>query len=477
MIPMKHVPIQSLHRYAARVACVLLLFSLLLPEPGFSARLGSPTVDFVALVSPDARSAASESVQPDSISPQPSANAGWEELNRYVELAIQQNPELQSLRYRYSAGQERIREVGVLPDPEVTLSYDFNPMMANSYLGRFSISAMQMIPWFGTLQTRRSLQRSESAAHRSQIEARALDIIEEIQLLWLSIAEIRQEILAYQASLERLKELENIVLTRYEAGRSSQADLLRLQMEEERFRSGIAEREDRVEPLRAALNERLNRPAGSEIITPGQFTRKPQPYGREELLIRIDQQNPLYNELDARHAMAVGRQRMAELDGRPGIGLGIEVMGRDFGPMSMFPDARESVIGMAAIRVPLFRSRYHSQRHQAELEIRSLELERIQTNHSLSTALEEALEQLRRSERTLRLLEQELIPRAEQAASILMEEYGGGQMAFDEVIRIERDLLQLQLERTTSLIGQNRAVIRIERLVSDQPYTLFQEEP
>jgi outer membrane protein, heavy metal efflux system len=64
-------------------------------------------------------------------------------------------------------------------------------MMYDSYLGRFSISAMQMFPWFGTLEAMREIQRSAvnvESGHR--ISSRQLEILRDVQLTWFDIAEI-----------------------------------------------------------------------------------------------------------------------------------------------------------------------------------------------------------------------------------------------------------------------------------------------
>jgi outer membrane protein, heavy metal efflux system len=94
----------------------------------------------------------------------------------------------------------------------------------------------------------------------------------------------------------------------------------------------------------------------------------------------VRQTNPQFDGIAAERSGAEKQRRLAELDGRPGFGVGVEVMGRDFGPMSMFPDARESVIGMATVRVPLFRSRYDSQKRQAGYRIRALDQQEEQIN-------------------------------------------------------------------------------------------------
>ena len=391
----------------------------------------------------------------------------YPQLKEYIQIAIEQNPELQSLQAGLAADRERIRESGVLMDPEINVAYDFNPMMSDSYLGRFSFSAMQMFPWFGTLEARRELQRSATDANRAAISSRQLEILRDLQIAWFDIAEIREQIHITEQTLELLQDLEMLVEARYETGRGGQADILRIQMEEQRLINRIADLNDRIHPLTARFNELLNRDVKTGVDTTEELLHAEPAWSDEEVGERIRQLNPVFDRINAERSAAENEYRLAELDGKPGFGIGIEVMGRDFGPMSMFPDAKESIVGMATIRVPLFRTRTHSQKQQARHRIQSLDLREHQTENRLMAELEQYLEEIRRSERKSTLLSDELVPRAEQALRILSEEYSVGSARFDELLQIQRELLNLEVERIEAITNQNRAVIKIESLIGN----------
>jgi outer membrane protein, heavy metal efflux system len=272
------------------------------------------------------------------------------------------------MRAMTEADRERVREVGQLIDPEITVMYDFNPMMYDSQLGRFSVSAMQMFPWFGSLEARRNLQQSAVEATQSQISSRQLEILRDVQLAWFDIAEIHEQIRVTEETLELVRDLEKLVEARYETGRAGQADILRIQMEEQRLKTRIADLEDKLNPMKARFNALLNRDAIAEVETTDEIEPRPVAWTEEEIRSLIRQQNPQFDGIAAERSGAEKQRRIAKLEGRPDFGLGVEVMGRDFGPMSMFPNARESVIGMATVRVPLFRSRYNSQNDRPIIE-------------------------------------------------------------------------------------------------------------
>jgi len=394
-------------------------------------------------------------------------SAHYPQLEEYLRIAVEENPELRALWHQYRADLEVIHQVGTLPDPEINIGYTLNPMMSESVLGQFSASAMQMFPWFGTLQTRRDMQRASAEAGYERLNSRQLDLFRNIQTTWFDLTELNQKIAIAQETIELIRDLEALVEVRYETGRAGQADLLRIQMEEQRLHTLIENLQDKVSPIRARFNAYLNRDPDTEVETTDRIEQRDYNLDEDQLRAQIQELNPEFSELDAREQMLNNQQDLARLNGRPTFGLGIEVMGRNFGPMSMFPDSKEMFAAMATIRVPLWRSRYSAQNRQASEQLRSVDYSRIQTGNRLNTELEQALEQYRESERNISLLTEELLPRAEQALSILSEEYAAGNTRFDEVLQVQRQLLDLELEQIEAIVKQYKAIINIEALVGD----------
>jgi len=394
-------------------------------------------------------------------------SAHYPQLEEYLRIAVEENPELRALWHQYRADLEVIHQVGTLPDPEINIGYTLNPMMSESVLGQFSASAMQMFPWFGTLQTRRDMQRASAEAGYERLNSRQLDLFRNIQTTWFDLTELNQKIAIAQETIELIRDLEALVEVRYETGRAGQADLLRIQMEEQRLHTLIENLQDKVSPIRARFNAYLNRDPDTQVETTDRIEQRDYNLDEDQLRAQIQELNPEFSELDAREQMLINQQDLAMLSGRPTFGLGIEVMGRNFGPMSMFPDSKEMFAAMATIRVPLWRSRYSAQNRQASEQLRSVDYSRIQTGNRLNTELEQALEQYRESERNISLLTEELLPRAEQALSILSEEYAAGNTRFDEVLQVQRQLLDLELEQIEAIVKQYKAIINIEALVGD----------
>jgi outer membrane protein, heavy metal efflux system len=304
-----------------------------------------------------------------------------------------------------------------------------------------------------------------------RLNSRQLELFRDIQTTWFDLAELNRQIEIARETMQLIQDLESLVTVRYETARAGQADLLRIQMEEQRLRTLIENLEDRLNPIRAKFNAYLNRDPEMEVLTPDQIVAREIVYNEDELRARVREQNPAFNELDAREQMLNEQRNLARLNGRPSFGLGVEVMGRNSAAMSMFPNSGDMFAAMATIRVPLYRTRYSAQYKQASEQLQSVDYRRTETDNRFTTELEQALEQHRETVRTITLLDQELIPRAEQALEILSEEYASGNVRFDEVLRLQEQLLELELEQVEALVNQHKAIIKVETLVGDMaPY-------
>lgn len=397
--------------------------------------------------------------------------AQYPQLEEYLRIATEENPELRSLWHQYRSELEVVSQVGTLPDPQINVGFTMNPMMSDPFLGRFAVSAMQMFPWFGTLQTRRDMQQASAETGYQRLNSRQLEIFRELQSTWFDLIEMNRKIAIAKETIQLVRDLEALVEVRYETARAGQVDLLRIQMEEQRLRTLIENLEDRLNPIRAKFNSYLNRDPDMDVQTPEQIEIRDILYNEDEIIARVRELNPAFNELDAREQMLNEQRNLAQLNGRPSFGLGVEVMGRNSAAMSMFPNSGDMYAAMATIRVPLYRARYSAQYRQAVEQLQSVDYRRTETDNRLTTELEQALEQHRETVRSITLLDQELIPRAEQALEILSEEYASGNVRFDEVLRLQEQLLELELEQIEVLVKQHKVIISIETLVGDiAPY-------
>ena len=385
-------------------------------------------------------------------------------LDGYLGEAARNNPELKRLGHTHQASLEMIPQAGALPDPEINIGYFINPDDPDTFAGRFSVSAMQMFPWYRTRQTREEAQRFTADAQLYALQDRRAAIFSDIQKAWFDYTAIALSIDVIEENRALVADLESVVRVRYETARASTADLLRIQMEDSRLKTRIENLKDQKNAVRAGFNELLNRDAESAIETPDRLPRRRLPGSEEALADLVRQNNPELDELDARISAADERTRLARLEGRPTIGVGLEIMGRDFTAMTMMPDMNEGYVAMVSISLPIYRGSYDAKVRQALEEKQAASQGKAQLSNRLSRQTQEALVDWRKSQRDLELIDEELIPKTRHAFDVLQEEYGAGNIGFEEVLQIRRELLDLQLARIEAITAQNKSMAQIEYL-------------
>lgn len=387
-------------------------------------------------------------------------------LDSYFQIAVENNPELASLKREVDAQRQRVPQVEALPDPEINIGFYINPVMETDFSGRFSASAMQMFPWFGTLSARGQVEKSISEAIFHSANARQLEIFTTIKNLWLEYYQLNHHIHIHEELIGIVRDLENLVEIRYETGRAGQADLLRIQMEEQRLLNAIEQFEDEKNPLLEQFNALLNRDPTEGIEVPAELPERALAWSKEELYEVTLNRHPDFERLEARRQQFKNQVDLARLEGKPSFGVGLEYMGRDFGMMSMM-ELDHVFIGMATIQIPLYRNKYRAQRKEAQLQLQAADYLEIDMANKFRVELERAMKSLRDAQREHRLITEELRPRSEQALKILSEEYSTGRVSFDEVLQVLRELLALDLEKVEALTNQNKAMAEIEQLTAN----------
>ena len=390
-------------------------------------------------------------------------------IDSYLDMAAENNPELRRLAHEYRSRREMIPQAGALPDPEIDIAYFINADDPETFAGRFSVSAMQMFPWYGTREARREEQGAMAEEQFYALQSRRSELFTEIQELWFDYTALVQTIGVVRVNRDIVSDLESIVMVRYETARAGTADLLRIQMEDRRLMTRIENLEDSENALKARINERLNREPFSEVEIPGQLPVRRPAHSESALVDLAREKNPKLRQFKAMDAAAQHRTRLARLEGYPAIGVGLEIMGRDYASMAMMPGMDEGYVGMLSISVPLYRGNYDAKVRQSLEDRGSVTRGKEQVSNAIARQMTEYLVDWRESDRNLRLLDNELIPRARQAFKVLVEEYGAGNVSFEEVLQVQRELLDLDIERIGVLAAQNRAVARIEQLYAARP--------
>ncbi|MFT2008210.1 TolC family protein [Pontibacter sp. 13R65] len=157
--------------------------------------------------------------------------------------------------------------------------------------------------------------------------------------------------------------------------------------------------------------------------------------------------------------------RMAQLMGRPMIGVGVNYM--------VFRPRNDAMMGemagnnmlmpMVRVTLPIYRKKYNAQKKEAEYAQQAARQQKEYTERQLLTELENLLYEYQRTGSTLQLL-QEQVALNEQAIRLLTTNYTVAATGLEEVLRQRQNLLSYKQQQLQAVVEQHTAVSGIRLL-------------
>lgn len=452
-----------------------------------------------------------------------SSNSLAQSLNDYLTIAAENNPNLKSKYFQYQAALERIPQVGALPDPQLGFSFFIMPM--ERYMGNQigTISLMQMFPWFGTLGAAKNEMTFMAKAKFEEFnEAKSL-LFYEVRANWYALQLLEKEIAITKESVELLKTMEQIALTRFKSGGQSSnnsgslgsmnssnstntnnsssgmggmnmqgqlstpnsparnmslisemgnmsssgnmIDVLRIKMETNELQNNLALLEDSKIPLIARFNLLLNREKNEAIIFSDSIMAAILPVSLNEIPDSIKINNPMLKMLEQDEQAFIAQGKMNQKMGLPMIGVGLQydIFQKRANSESMM-NGRDMLMPMATVTIPIWRKKYTASVNESDFMRQAVIEQKQEVSNQLMVNYEDALKDYKDADRRVKLY-QDQTSLANQSLNILIVQYSTEGSKFEEVIRMQQQLLDYRLKHLDALIDGNIAVAMMERLM------------
>ncbi|TVR79686.1 MAG: TolC family protein [Chitinophagaceae bacterium] len=375
-------------------------------------------------------------------------------LETYQDEAASNNANLQAYYYQYLAGVEKIVQTRLLPMTELSAIYFPQPLVLQMDQQLAGVRAMQSFPWFGT---RKVMQ--ESAAYNAQF---ALEQYQQIRnQLFFDVAgtfyelmQLEEEIRLMRSNIELLESIEQIVITRYETGRASMADLILIEVEKEDLKIQLLKLEEKKNPLHNRFAALLNREYEGFFALPDTFEARQLTDPMAELKDSMLLQHPGIESYIYKELAYAEQQQLARKSGLPSFGIGVEYMA-----MQNLENNNHSAMfmPMVSLRLPFQRKVYQAREQEAVFNRKAASFQKVQAQNQLITKWEEWVSRYQDAQRRIPLYINQL-DRMEQALSIILEDYSAGRKTFDEMLNVQRRILEFEMELVNAKKDNNTAV-------------------
>ncbi len=393
------------------------------------------------------------------------AQVGKEILDAYLITAAKQNPGLKATFNEYMAAMEKVPQVGTLPDPQFAFGYFIQPVETRIGSQRFRLTISQSFPWFGLLHAQEDVVTEIANAKYQQFENQKANLYFEVKTAYYNYYFVEKAIEITQKNKEIMEVFKRLSLVKIETGMASLVDELRVELELNDLDNQIALLEDSKRVFQTQLNNLLNRAVDESILIPVELWQDELPLDKKQLLEEIYANNHQLKGIDHRLTAFINQEIVAEKKGLPSftIGVGYTILEKysDVNPSGNGNDA--ILFPQIGIKIPLYRKKYKAMIKEAQL-LQDAEISRKEDKkNTLETLFDKTNKELSDGDRRIELNKKQT-DIAKKVLDLLITSYSTDSKDFEEVLRIERQLLQYELAYQKALIDKNVAVAFIHYL-------------
>lgn len=384
-------------------------------------------------------------------------------LNEYKELAAQNNPGLKSTFKSYHAALEQTEQVSALPDPTLMFGFFITPVetRVGPQFGRLSYT--QMFPWFGTLSAKEAVAASRAQAAYHAFVSDRNKLYYDVEKTWNEMYILGQSIDLMKQNISFVKSFRQVAEARSSSGSASMVDVLRAEMEINVLEEKLQALYDRKKPLKTRFHSLVS--DTSALSLPD--TIHLDTLNAEKFLSLRDSmhaQNPGLQKIRSQQEAWQQEEKVSKKMSYPEISAGLDyIITRPRTDMEMPDNGQNAIMPRIGVSIPLYQKKYKAMQQQASFMQEAMENQYSDQQQKLNTGLEEAIQEYRKASREIELYRAQS-KLARQALDIMTATYTTGEQDFEELLRMERKLLDFQLELISAQAKRNNTIAKISML-------------
>ena len=369
-------------------------------------------------------------------------------LEKFIEEALTNNPEIQKFELQYSIASEKANEVNTIPNTEFGVGYFVSEPETRTGAQKAKVSVKQMLPWFGSITARKNYVTSLAEAKYEDIVIAKRKLVASVSQSYYNLYALKAKQDVLVENIELLKTYETLALTSVEVGKSSAVDVLRLQMRQNELiqLQQILEQDFLAE--KTLFNKLLNRDKSKTIEISNELTI---PSENNYISSENLQLHPELIKYDKLYESVEQSELLNQKAARPMLGFGMDYVAVSERPDMSFKDnGKDIVMPMVTLSIPLFNKKYKSQTKQNKFKQQEITAQKQERLNTLETILDKAIAD-RTSAKISFNTQAENLKQAKNAENILVKSYETGTIDFNDVLDIQELQLKFQINQIESV--------------------------
>ena len=385
-------------------------------------------------------------------------------LDEYFKIAAGNNPGLLSQYREFEAALQKVPQVSSLPDPSISFGYFISPVETRVGPQQARFSLTQMFPWFGTLKAQGDAATlMAEAKYQSFLDAKN-KLYFDVSAAYFPLYELREWIKIEERNIAILESYKTISNSKFKNGNGTLVDVLRvdIMLKEAKTTLGILNKKEK--PLMASFNKLLNRDEMQPVTITDNIVVEPVLSGYNKDAFIVD--HPLMNSIDLKTKASEASERAAIKQGFPKLGLGLDyVMVGERTDMTLVDNGKDVLMPMLTVTLPIFRGKYKAAVKEAQLMQESYSFQKKEIANSLNSNYEMALFDIRQQTDLVSLFDEQ-IEESKQALNLLYTAYGNSGKDFEEVLRMQQQLLKYDKLKITALSQYRIAMAKLDYITA-----------
>ncbi|MCB0746872.1 MAG: TolC family protein [Ignavibacteriae bacterium] len=397
-----------------------------------------------------------------------SAQEGDYYLESLIEQAVAKSPKIRELKSKYDVTFSRI-EIGTnLPDPTLTLGLANLPTNSFSFTqepmtGKI-IGLSQGIPFPGSLKSKADVKAIDTAIVREEIEDLKNQIRSEVSTKYFDLQLTREEIEFAEESKSLLMQISEVAKSNFEVSKSSLHNVIQVEVQTTRVKDKIEMLTGKELSLVSELNVLLFRDETTPILNSKIKPIIGNNFSLSSLVSLSEMERPFLRGIK----YAVDKSRLMEesanYDFYPSFKFGLQYTQRDHIATSSM-DLNDFLSVVVGISLPInYGGNKTSKVNEAQF-LQSLYIEKYNSSiQSLEQSFSKVTAKLSELISREKLVNNSLLPQAEQLLKAALADYQVAKIDFVNVIKAESDILTIKTELATIRAEYYKNLAQIEFL-------------
>jgi cobalt-zinc-cadmium efflux system outer membrane protein len=385
-------------------------------------------------------------------------------VDQVVQAMLDNNPRLKAAAEKWHALRERIPQANAWDDLKLGAEQRlarFVDVPPNAFTDE-RITAEQVIPISGKNRSRGRIAAAEAQQGFEQLRRERINAAVETKSAFYRLSNAYAQLALNEKNVTSLKQISEVVATRYAVGNQTAAEALAAQTETSRSIESRRDLERALSDARTRLNVLMNRdafaPLGIPAATRSDSDADLSPSRLRALLIV---NRPEIRSAKAKIAAEQGKLELARRAWIPDPAIGVRA--------ERYNAANESVSelgGGVSFNVPWINAgKYSAATREARASLRAAENEKDREEKEAIGLLRDQLQKIETARHHAELFQTEILPQARQAFEASQLGYETSKTGFAEWIGAQRSLRDVEAAAREHLTDYQIAVAELEGVI------------